>query len=169
MTNYPNWFASVRVNFEKYLEEYKGKPDLKFCQIGVFTGDASVWLVENILTDESSLLYDVDIWTGSPDEDIHMAMNWKDVEATYDAKVKSYFNIIKRKMSSQDWFNTTMPNSFDFIYIDGDHTSAEVLHDAVNSWRALKRGGVLAFDDYTWGDALADQRDRKSTRLNSSH
>ena len=41
----------------------------------------------------------------------------------------------------------------DFIYVDGSHESHQVLRDAVNAERALKPGGILAFDDYMWGGA----------------
>jgi hypothetical protein len=27
----------------------------------------------------------------------------------------------------------------------------------MNSWQFLKPNGILAFDDYTWGDGLPDQ------------
>ena len=36
------------------------------------------------------------------------------------------------------------------IYIDGDHSAAGVLEDAVLAWRLLRRDGVLIFDDYAW-------------------
>ena len=69
MTEYPNWFAqTAQNNFTTYLSEYAGKPNLRFLQLGVYTGDASVWLCNNILTDKSSILIDVDTWKGS-DED----------------------------------------------------------------------------------------------------
>jgi predicted O-methyltransferase YrrM len=42
--------------------------------------------------------------------------------------------------------------SFDFVYIDGSHLAANVLSDAVMAWPLLKVGGVLAFDDYEWGN-----------------
>jgi predicted O-methyltransferase YrrM len=42
--------------------------------------------------------------------------------------------------------------SFDFIYIDGSHLAANVITDAVMSWPLLKVGGVIAFDDYEWGN-----------------
>ena len=44
----------------------------------------------------------------------------------------------------------TAEANFDFIYIDGDHTSAQVMEDAILAWRALKPGGIMAFDDYGW-------------------
>ena len=40
--------------------------------------------------------------------------------------------------------------SFDFAYIDGSHKSADVLEDAILSFRLLKPGGVMIFDDYEW-------------------
>ncbi len=39
-------------------------------------------------------------------------------------------------------------------YVDADHTSVAVLMDAELSWPLLKTGGVMAFDDYTWGRDL---------------
>eukprot|EP00633_Aureoumbra_lagunensis_P007093 CAMPEP_0197306962 /NCGR_PEP_ID=MMETSP0891-20130614/4347_1 /TAXON_ID=44058 ORGANISM="Aureoumbra lagunensis, Strain CCMP1510" /NCGR_SAMPLE_ID=MMETSP0891 /ASSEMBLY_ACC=CAM_ASM_000534 /LENGTH=396 /DNA_ID=CAMNT_0042789867 /DNA_START=60 /DNA_END=1247 /DNA_ORIENTATION=+ len=38
--------------------------------------------------------------------------------------------------------------AFDFIYIDGDHSSSQVLTDAVLAFRLLRTGGIMAFDDY---------------------
>lgn len=37
---------------------------------------------------------------------------------------------------------------FDFIYIDGAHHNHEVITDAVMSWKLLKDGGIMVFDDY---------------------
>ena len=45
--------------------------------------------------------------------------------------------------------------SFDIVYIDGSHATADVLEDAVLSYRLLKPGGVLIFDDYRGAGALA--------------
>ena len=42
-SNYPNWFnIAAKGYFAEYLEEFKGKPNLHFLQIGVYTGDASL-------------------------------------------------------------------------------------------------------------------------------
>ena len=42
---------------------------------------------------------------------------------------------------------------FDFVYVDGGHSSDVVLTDAVLAFRLLKHGGVIAFDDYGGGSA----------------
>lgn len=41
---------------------------------------------------------------------------------------------------------------FDFIYIDGDHRADFVFFDAINSFRLLKGGGYMLFDDFEWGN-----------------
>ena len=41
---------------------------------------------------------------------------------------------------------------FDIIYIDGNHDSEYVLEDAVLSFRKLKKGGIMIFDDYGWDE-----------------
>ena len=42
-------------------------------------------------------------------------------------------------------------NSFDIIYIDGNHESEYVCEDAVLAFRKLKVGGTMIFDDYWRG------------------
>ena len=40
---------------------------------------------------------------------------------------------------------------FDFIYVDGDHDEKAVIKDTIGSFRVLKKGGIIAFDDYLLG------------------
>jgi hypothetical protein len=128
-------------------------------QLGVFTGDASLWLLKNILTGESSHLDDVDTWQGS-DEPDHETMDFSDVYKTYKEKVAEYDGKV------YDWWLTTvkflsgyyLDDDCDFIYIDADHTTVGVILDAELSWPLLKSGGIMAFDDYTWGHESGDPR-----------
>jgi predicted O-methyltransferase YrrM len=154
---FPNWFASTpaQENFEKLLHPFKGHTDLQFLQLGAFTGDASVWLLDNILTDPSNHLTDVDTWQGS-DEEEHHKMNFSDVESAYDYKIRGYKNLTKFKGSSIEWLKAAPLDYYDFIYIDADHTAVGVLLDAELSWLCLKPGGVIAFDDYEWSDGKGD-------------
>ena len=151
-TKYPNWFEmTAKENFESQLMPLAGKLGLRFLQIGAFTGNASVWLIDNVLTQKNSILEDVDTWSGS-DEDEHKEMDWLDVERTYDSRIAFRPNVIKYKMDSREFLRSIEEPTFDFIYIDGDHTAEGVLQDAVLSWRLLKPGGIMAFDDYLWED-----------------
>lgn len=154
-SNYPNWFRLYAEGyFRDLLQDFKGKPNLAFLQIGAFTGDASVWLANNILTDKSSILIDVDTWQGS-DEEVHHKMDFSDVEKVYDHRTMTMENVIKVKMTSTEFLITSDDKEYyDFIYIDGDHTADAVFKDASLSWRALKPGGIMAFDDYQWEPQL---------------
>lgn len=156
MATYPNWFAATaQANFETYLAEFKDKPNLKFLQLGVFTGDTTVWLCNNILTDKSSKLIDVDTWEGS-DEESHAEMDFSDVYQVYQEKVKD-LPVVSVVSDTHKYLIRQLDNfigAFDFIYIDADHTTVGVLLDAELSWPLLKSGGVMAFDDYTWGRDL---------------
>lgn len=157
VTEYPRWFAgAAEENFTKFLSIYSGQVGYRALQVGVFTGDASLWLMENVLTHHSSTLVDVDTWEGS-DEGAHHEMNFADVEHTYDAKLMPYRNRIKYKMTSEEFFKHVKLGLFDFAYIDGDHTAKVTFEDGEAAWYALKPSGILAFDDYQWGDGLADQ------------
>ena len=159
MTDYPNGVAqTAQHNFEAFLTPLAGQDDLKFLQLGVFTGDASVWLCENVLTGKDNWLIDVDTWEGS-DEPDHETMDFDDVYETYKTKTKMY-KTIKHFKSTTTWFLTSVRKDpdYDFIYIDADHTTVGVILDAELAWPQLKSGGIMAFDDYTWQHDSGDPR-----------
>lgn len=145
---YPNWFKSQTKNFEYALSRYKQMPNLNFLQIGAYTGDASEWILENILTDKTSSLTDVDTWEGSK-EKIHTEFDWDEIESMYDKRMSKFANIKKHKGFSVSYLKSCT-EEFDFIYIDGDHSAEGVYNDASFAFPLLKSGGILAFDDYLW-------------------
>ena len=150
---YPNWFARTgQATFEAVLPAFAAAP-ATFLQIGAYTGDASLWMLEHALIHSDSRLVDVDTWGGS-DEVMHADFDWDDVERTYVAKIAPHAAKVRSvKMTSDEFFaqsRQTFPAGFDFIYVDGDHEALPVLRDGVNAFANLKVGGILAFDDYTW-------------------
>ena len=108
---FPNWFdAYAKPNFEKYLIPLAGVDNLTFLQLGAYTGDASLWLLDNVLTGANSILIDVDTWQGS-DEEVHHSMDFSEVESVYDAKIRGKAS--KNKMTTVDYryaiaLNTTL-------------------------------------------------------------
>lgn len=148
---YPNWFNISAINYFNLIlpRRFADKPLLDFLQIGAYTGDASEWLLDNILTNDQSWLTDVDTWYGS-DEGIHKQFDWNDIESFYDSRMSSYNNICKVKGYSEEFLLTAEKQHYDFIYIDGDHTAKGVYTDAHLSWDKLKPYGIMAFDDYVW-------------------
>lgn len=151
---YPNFFAAVGapVFFARNLGPYRGQP-IRCLQIGAYTGDATEWMLENVLTHEDAVLFDVDPWTGS-DEPVHHQLDWKSVEDTYLQRHKDAIDSGKlqvRKMTSDEFFNSEDGRQgFHFIYIDGNHEAAQVLKDGLNAIYRLGVGGIVAFDDYLW-------------------
>lgn len=151
---YPNWFAQYADRFfARHLAAYAGRSALRFLQIGAYTGDATTWLFENVLTADNAILTDVDTWRGSDDAPGYEQIDMGHVERIYDdrtALVRASGRLIKYKGTSESFFDSQPAGEFDFIYIDGDHTSYGVLNDAVRAYPLLRAGGLLAFDDYMW-------------------
>lgn len=138
--NFPNWFKSV----ETYFRHVPNEP-LRALQIGTYTGDATAWLLANRKVE---MLYDVDTWEGS-NEEAHDPLDFSSVEKYYDFRFTDNKNITKCKMTSDEFFNKTT-HTFNFIYIDGDHTALQTALDGLNAFKVLESGGVMAFDDYQW-------------------
>lgn len=152
--DFPNWFQWVEAYFQRNLRRYRGEQGARFLQIGVFTGDATVWMLNEILIGEGAVLIDVDTWAGSCGEQAHAELSFAEVEACYDRRTDSYRKhgrLIKYRCTSREFFRCHCDGEqFDFVYIDGDHRAPVVLSDAIEAYRVLKKGGYLAFDDYCW-------------------
>lgn len=153
---YPNWFAvTAQHNFEKHLLPLAGQKNLRFLQLGVYTGDATEFLCKNILTGQNCGLHDVDTWEGS-DEEIHKSIDFSEVIKIYKKRIVNAPVVPFAETTTSYLLDTARARfyTYDFIYIDADHTTVGVLLDAELSWPQLKSGGIMAFDDYNWGNAL---------------
>lgn len=138
--SFPNWFANVAGFFEILPKD----TPLRALQIGTYTGDATEWLLNNRTIER---LYDVDTWEGSQ-EQAHDELDFSEVEKYYDQRF-SDSRITKFKMTSDEFF-VQNKDTFNFIYVDGDHTALQVGIDGLNAFRALEKDGIIAFDDYGW-------------------
>jgi len=153
---FPDWFSTTaKPNFEKYLIPLAGVDNLHFLQLGVYTGDATIWMVENVLTGNKSRLSDVDTWKGS-DEAAHESISFNSVLDYYARRTDHLPLVNSYIMTTTDYLinSSLRGREYDFIYVDADHTAVGVLMDAELSWPLLKPGGILAFDDYLWGLSL---------------
>ena len=142
-----SWFdITARANFEKHLLPLCDQP-LYCLQLGCFEGDASVWLMENL---PHCVLDDVDTFEGSEEHD---EFDMLEVKHIYDDRTAPYEHRIKTwvgdttLIAQWDW-------KVDFVYVDADHHATSVLRDAVLAWPLLKPGGLMAFDDYEWGQSV---------------
>ena len=154
-TNYifsVDWFSCYIHNWTHFLKELKDKPNLRFLEIGSYQGRSTVWLLENILTHDTSSITCIDTFEGSAE---HLKDYQYDLPTLFQvfshniSKFKNRVNIIKNK--SQIALKQ-INEEYDFVYIDGDHTASSVIEDAILSFSLLKKGGIMIFDDYEWKD-----------------
>lgn len=107
-----------------------------------------------------------DTYCKHPDTEMHAIDPWVDYEE-YDEYVGDQDKIykqflenldnaspeVKNKLKihrgfSRDVIPTLEDDTFDIIFVDGNHEAEWALEDAVLSWRKLKSGGWMILDDY---------------------
>lgn len=140
-----NWFTWNIPVWEKVLAPYKGKPDVHYLEIGLYEGRSAIWVLENILTHPTARLTGVDVFDGPYKEKFFANVERSGSKDKVKA-IAGYSQVALRGLPL---------NSFDIIYVDGSHSKDDVLEDAVLSWRLLKEGGVIIFDDYRWAGFFA--------------
>jgi len=86
---------------------------------------------------------------------------------------KNHNEVTMHRMSSEEWFAQVEDKTFDWIYVDGDHTFEGCYFDLVEAAKKIKSGGVMLGDDYKslqWkGKEGVVQAVDKFTALNSQH
>lgn len=149
-----DWFTHNIGNWETILGHFKGKPNLHFLEIGTFEGRATTWLIENILTGKGSDIVSMDTFEGSEEHNDGTApVDFTEVMVRAKENLQTYIDSRKcylMKGRSDEILIGLHGITFDFIYIDGDHTARGVLVDTVYSIRLLNKGGIIIFDDYEW-------------------
>lgn len=136
-----DWFSPYLPLWEQTFGAYKGQPDLRYLEVGLFEGRSFLWMLENVLTHPTSSAVGLEPFIADIPQLSH------NIELSDDRDrmeiLTEYSQIALPKLE---------PKSFDFIYIDGDHDAAGVLVDAVLCWPLLKEGGIMILDDYKWAD-----------------
>ena len=115
-------------------------------EIGSFEGRSAIFFT-NLY--RNSLISCVDTWEGS---DEHKNFNFFKIENNFNNNTKYLVksNRLKKYKKTSDIFFSENNILFDLIYIDGDHSSEQLCKDIYNSWKFLKKNGILVVDDYVW-------------------
>lgn len=154
-----DWFSNNAHVWDRFLSPFKEK-EFKVLEIGAFEGKSTSWLLENVLHHENSCIVSIDPMTGSIE---HVDHDKQDLPARFARNVICNFpqkaNLYKGCSKDVLKYHDIMSQRFDLVYIDGDHRAHAVLEDAVLSFRLLKIGGFMVFDDYAW-PAFHDQPDK---------
>ena len=127
------------------LPMFNPEEPLRAIQIGVFEFYDAAWLMQYILKHPSSRLLGIDPWIETT------KISAESMEASYNRAIKNSSlwksKVRIRRALSQTVLPTLEPDAYDLIVIDGDHNAPAVREDAVNSFRLLKHGGIMVFDD----------------------
>jgi predicted O-methyltransferase YrrM len=140
-----DWFTYNIPVWETVLSSHRGKADVRYLEVGVFEGRSALWMLDNILTHPTARLTCIDLFNG-PYKERFFANLERSGEAGKVTAIADYSQLALRKLPL---------DHFDIIYIDGSHSKDDVLEDAVLSWRLLKEGGIMIFDDYRWAGFYA--------------
>ena len=168
MTDYKftqDWFHWAPPVWSQLIPLLPTDAPRRFLEVGSFEGRSAVWIIENMMQDGDTL-YCVDTWDGGEehsngemdgaeerfDHNRSLAIAGKNVEVH---KVKRDSVTQFAIMYAANVMNTAIEEptrDLDFIYIDGSHIAKDVLTDACMAWPLLKKGGIMVFDDYMWGE-----------------
>lgn len=156
-------WSNVRGYWGEMLAPLAGRPGLRFLEVGAFEGQATLWLLENILTDPDSSIEVVDTFEGSP-EHAEMGIDTSDLYGTFARNVAAHRAKVTTNVGPSAevlralYLRDTLPfrPRYDFVYLDGSHRAADVLEDAVLAWPMVRPGGLMVFDDYEWNQFRSD-------------
>lgn len=166
MKNYTfteNWFTDDGLST---LNEIEPTEEIHILEIGSFEGKSTIWFLENFLQNKNSTITCVDPWMDySQDHDsLNSYFREENEWNLTERRTKEIFlhNIIESSSSNkviirQGFSDKILPSliteqkMYDIIFIDGNHTAPYVMMDTIMSWTLLKKGGIIIFDDYTWG------------------
>lgn len=141
-----DWFTSNTERWSRVLLGFVGMP-FRALEIGSYEGRSARWIMEKVGTHPDSRLTCVDPW---PDEEVY---------GRFQGNLKDWISkgqVRPRRDTSAKVLGQFLNqgSGFDFIYVDGDHTSPVVLLDAAMSFELLAPGGLLILDDYLWGEVM---------------
>lgn len=140
-----DWFSNNIATWLKVLRPLVGRPRTRALEIGSFEGLSACFLLEHVLTHETSSLVCIDPFDapGQLQAERHFDFN---IDATGQAH-----KVTKLKARSDQALPLLAHAAFDLAYIDGSHAPADALRDALSVWPLLKPRAIVIFDDYELG------------------
>jgi predicted O-methyltransferase YrrM len=159
-----DWFERLaKNNFENVLKSYK-ETAFNYLEIGTFEGQSLHYVLSNCKYCQATVI--------DPFNDDFC--NKTNILEIFKNNLKPFLDKITIiKGYSKKYLPILENNSFDIIYIDGDHTSYGALIDALLSFPLLKVNGYIIFDDYKWiynGDqSLVDDSDIRLKNKNNPY
>lgn len=148
-----DWFAINTPVWRNIVADMKPR---RFLEVGTFEGQSAVFMAENCAPRGDFEMTCIDTWEGGIE---HNRQIMGDVEARFDrnmarAQAKHAFKLRKIKSDSALALAQLLAEGgadrFDVAHVDASHQAADVLADAVLTFKLTRIGGVIIFDDYLW-------------------
>ena len=148
--NFSNkWFLNNFDIFNFFLPKEKNSK-FDYLEVGCFEGLSSFFVLSEYKAVNAILL---DIWDMPNPNSKTLSHNFNSIEKAFDnnlsgfnfTKIKDDSVVAMRKLFKQN-------KSFDFIYIDGSHNGEDILSDAIEAFKILKKEGLIFFDDFLQHD-----------------
>lgn len=146
--HYSEVFGYYNSNFEidKVSELAIGRKNA--LEIGAFIGKSTVAIAMN--AERVTTIDPFDCHHSFVNEDGNLTRDeagFNNIPAYLD-NIKGYDNIRYFVGTSQEILPMLKDETFDYVFLDGDHTFEGVLFDIVNCWPLIEEGGVLVLHDY---------------------
>lgn len=149
-----NWFLNSEI-FKHITDYLDNEKENNILEIGCFEGLSSVYFADNLLNHEASSMICVDPFLSIHGND-HENLLKNNVEENFDFNINTCNNSNKiniQKVTSDEFFKNN-DKYFNFIYIDGCHDPNFIIRDMKNSFKFLKKNGIMWMDDYLGGDGI---------------
>ncbi|MEG4939278.1 tetratricopeptide repeat protein [Microcoleus sp. F4-D5] len=143
-----DWFTHNIPIWQRHLQEFTGIADFQVVEIGSFQGMSACWLLDKILTHPTAKITCIDLYFQE-----HFKGNI--------VKTGAAERVIELEGYSQDLLVNLTAEYYDIAYIDGCHKPTSALQDAILSWRLVKVGGLMIFDDYEFTFPDSPEQDTK--------
>ncbi|MEG4988055.1 tetratricopeptide repeat protein [Microcoleus sp. BR0-C5] len=143
-----DWFTHNIPIWQRHLQEFTGIADFQVVEIGSFQGMSACWLLDNILTHPTAKITCIDLYFQQPFKGNIVKTGAAD-------------RVIELEGYSQDVLVNLTSEYYDVAYIDGCHKPTSALQDAILSWRLVKVGGLMIFDDYEFTFPDSPEQDTK--------
>lgn len=121
-----------------------------FLEIGSWCGESSV-LLGTVASDCGGILLCIDTWDGNGDADTERLAAREDVFAIFTQNMEANTLLAHCRPlrgRSEHICKDLASESFDFIFIDGDHHYKPVLADVRHAKRLIRPGGIICGHDY---------------------
>ncbi len=143
-----DWFTHNIPVWKRHLQQFTGIPDFQVVEIGSFQGMSACWLLDKILTHPTAKITCIDLYFQ------------QDFKGNI-AKTGVAEQVIELEGYSQDLLVNLISEYYDIAYVDGCHKPTSALQDAILSWRLVKVGGLMIFDDYEFTFPDSPEQDTK--------